>query len=158
MEVERLNPPCTDDVLNLLHDLWRYRLENLSDYFLMQFGVATHGYSPAFLRIAQMKDGTIYPENIGHTFARVWVIESDQLVEAPLGHQARKWYDMDLTGKFYVTPSWLFVHEDIKLLLSERYEASLKHRSLGTISFLNGRWHAEWSTRWDTFHFKSNRN
>lgn len=136
-------------VVDLLVSHWRMRLANLDGYLWATFGVPAPSPRPVRLHLSQMADGSVHPENIGHMFAAVWVVEDCDIREAPLNFEWRTRWDTDDSGDYYRMPAYSFVAEAGELLLSERFGPRLVHRSHGRL--LQGAAVAvEWTTLWHT--------
>ncbi|MGL6075871.1 MAG: hypothetical protein ACRC8S_17075 [Fimbriiglobus sp.] len=134
-------------IIELLAERWRTRCRDLDGYLRATFGVSAPPMIPERLFLSQMVDGTIHPENIGHDFAAVWLVERDTVREVPLNFEWRTRWDTDESDCYYLMHSYSFVSEGDELLLSERYGPGLTHRFRGRLS-IGPPLSAEWVTCW----------
>lgn len=136
-------------VIHNLVDLWKERLPCLHDYLQ-----ATFGYSPVEplevtrLFLAQMADGDITTDNMGGVYSLKWVFSRGVLQAVPLDFAYDEMYETDPTGNLYLSPSFLFCHQEDVVLLSERYGPSLKHRVRGHLVNHGKKATIEWKTIW----------
>lgn len=136
-------------VVELLAERWRARCHCLDDYLRTTFGVPAPASIPARLHLSQMADGTICPEQIGHLFAALWLVDAGGVREVSLDFEWCTRWDTDESGLHYLMHAYSFVAEGEELLLSERYGPGLKHRSRGRlVSGLPLR--VAWRTSWHT--------
>ena len=136
-------------VVELLAERWRVRCRDLDSFLRSTFGVPAPQPIPTRLHLSQMADGTIRPENIGHDFAAVWLVETGGLREVPLNFEWRTRWDTDPSDAYYLMHAYSFVAEGGELLLSERYGPGLVHRSRGRL-VPGTPLTAEWTTCWHT--------
>lgn len=136
-------------IVELLAERWRTRCRDLDTYLRSTFGVSAPDSIPARMHLSQMADGTIHPENIGHNFATVWLVEADRIQEVPLNFEWQTRYDTDESDTYYLMHAYSFVSEGGELLLSERYGSGMLHRSRGRLN-VGPPLTAEWTTCWHT--------
>jgi hypothetical protein len=136
-------------LVELLGERWRIRCGVLEYYLRSTFGVAAPAVIPARLHLSQMADGTVCPENIGHNFAAVWLVECDVVRQVPLDFEWQTRYDTDESSTYYLMHAYSFVVEGDKLLLSERYGPGMVHRSRGRL-IPGPPLSAAWTTSWHT--------
>jgi hypothetical protein len=139
--------PPIKSVVELLATHWRTRLAGLNSYLLSTFGVPAPENLPTSLHLSQMSDGSVNPQNIGHMFAAVWLVQVDSIQEVPLGFQNRTRWDKDESDAYYLMHAYSFVLEGDELLLSERYGPGLVHRSRGRV-IAESPLAVEWETLW----------
>jgi hypothetical protein len=137
------------DVVGLLAERWRARCRDMESYLHSTFGVLAPKSIPKRLHLSQMADGTIHPENIGHAFAAVWLVEASGIREVPLNFEWQTRWATDESDTYYLMHSYSFVADGGDLLLSERYGPGLKHRSRGRL-IAGLPLEAEWTTCWHT--------
>lgn len=146
MTVVRVPIPA---VVELLAERWRARCRDRGDYLRSTFGVFAPAPLPTRLHLSRMADGSVRPENIGHDFAAVWVVEAGGVRPVPLDFEYRTRWDTDTSDTYYLMHAYSFVAEGEEVLLSERYGPQLRQRSRGRL--VSGPpLTAEWSTLWHT--------
>lgn len=135
------------EVVELLVERWRARCRDLDGYLRSTFGIPAPDPIPTRLHLSQMADGTIHPEDIGHNFAAVWLVDAGGIREVPLNFEWQTRWDTDESDRYYLMHSYSFVAEDGDLLLSERYGPGLVHRSRGRL-VTGPPLTAKWDTCW----------
>lgn len=135
------------EVVELLVEHWRARCRDFDNYLHATFGMPAPMCIPTRLHLSQMADGSIYPENIGHDFAAVWLIEGLSIQKVPLNFEWQTRWDTDESDTYYLMHSYSFVIEGEELLLSERYGPNLIHRSRGVLAKEQPK-SVKWTTCW----------
>lgn len=136
-------------VLHNLVEQWAARLPVLGAYL-----EATFSYRPVEpikvkrLFIAEMADGDVMNGNIGGLYAMKWVLKGGILEPVSLDYAYDEMYETDQTESLYLSPSYLFCHQDDVVLLSERYGPSLKHRLRGRLVSIDKQPTIQWETIW----------
>ena len=139
-----------DAVVRYLVEFWRASVPNIGEYLRNQFGLSLDtGFQFKRLFICEMADATVSTGNIGGMYARKWVLLNDILESVALNYAYKEMYEMDTSGKVYLSPSFLYGRDADAVLLSERYGPSLKHRRRGRILAGGGQLTGiEWDTLW----------
>src|SRR5262245_53661382 len=96
-----------------------------------------------------MADSSIRPENIGHMFAAVWLVEAGRVCQVPREFEWRTRWDSDASDTHYLMHAYSFVADGGELLRSERYGPGLKDRSRGRLA-PGPPLTAAWMTCWHT--------
>src|SRR5690349_15192519 len=108
-------------VVDLLAAHWRTRVAGLDGYLRSTFGVPAPHLLPVRLHLSQMADGSINPQDIGHMFAAVWLVEASGVQAVPMDFEQLTRWDTDESDTYYLMTAYSFVAEGDRLLLSERY-------------------------------------
>lgn len=136
-------------VAELLAERWRARCRDLDNYLRSTFRMPAPEAIPARLHLSQMADGSFRPENIGHMFAAVWMVEAGGVRPVPMDFEWRTRWATDESDTYYLMHAYSFVAEGGEMLLSERYGPRLVHRSRGRL-VVGPPLTAEWTTCWHT--------
>lgn len=134
-------------ILERLVAHWKTRIQGFDVYFRSIFNVAEPKPLPRRLRLGQISDGSIRPENIGHELAALWLVDADGILSVPLNFEWRTQWDTDESDTYFLTSTYFFVSEGNELLLSERYGPGFFHRLYGQI--VNApEYSIEWKSLW----------
>jgi hypothetical protein len=140
-----------DRVAQTLLDFWITIHPVIAEYLKDQFGFPER--FPVFFRqliICEMADAAVSKTNIGGIYARKWVSDGQTLVPVAVDFAARTMYETDASREVYLSPSYLFAHENDIVLLSERYGPHLIHRRHGRIIGVGTLYQIEWQSLWRT--------
>ena len=100
------------------------------------------------LFICEMADAEVSAGDIGHNFARKWVLVNGVLEPVALDYAYKEMFDLDESWRLYVSPSFFYARDADVVLLSEHYGNGLTHRRRGQILANDQVLQIEWKTLW----------